>query len=403
MKINITEAMPGMVLDKPVVRGNVILVEKGETLSLPLIDKLEKRFRIETIDIVSNEKTEVDSNSNTISEQLIRSTKTALLEYDATKIEENASSMVSAILKNVDFNGSFSNLKFNLEACKDKTDEIDACLDHSIRVATFSIILAYLYNERIKRDVRELSELKLRLIDYRDITIASLLHDSGQFNQSEEILKMVKALTKTTKLVNMLYNINDIPTDRFDNKYKEFYSFCVATKLYDINYDMRYMILFSDENENNTGPLKPKAFDDKKTHRCVVGAKIIRHVNLYDNYLSHCINNGDGLENIVAILGQASIIGVVNKQLTDLFLENIPIYPVGTKVVLSNGERAVVVKPFTGYTYASRPVVRLLNSNKIVRLNEENSIVILGVADENVDMVVNDQLKDVDTHISKRR
>lgn len=400
MRININDAIPGMMLEEPIVRNEVVLVGKNEPLTAALIQKLKNRFSIESINIVSGEKKNEQENiENTISKKLFLETKKALLNHDIEKIEENATNMVSSVLNNIDFNGSFSNLKYNLENCStlNKTP-LENSLSHSIRVATFSIILTYLYNDRIKRIVRDKQELEKRLIAYNDITIAALLHDSGKYQRDETLLKRVQSLVNMPRLINSLQELSAIPTDRFDDKYTEFYSFCLSHEFKGLSDATRIMILLSNENENNTGPLKVKGFNQENIPGKMVGAKIIHLCSIYDDYLSHCINTKESLENIVAILGQAANNGVINFQLTNLFLDNIPIYPLGTKVELSNGEKATVVKTFTGYNFATRPVVKLITNGKIIRLKEETSIVISGICYNNnlVDSLVNDQLQEID-------
>ncbi len=400
MKININDAIPGMMLEEPIVRNQVVLVGKNEPLTPAIIKKLKDRFAIESIDIVSGEKSNEEENmEDTISEKLFLQTKEALLKHDIEKIEENATHMVSAVLKSIDFNGSFSNLKYNLEHCNtlNKT-AIENSLDHSIRVATFSIILTYLYNDHIKRMVKDKQELERRLINYKDITLAALLHDSGKFQRDQALLERVQSLLNTPRLINSLQELSSIPKDRFDDRYTEFYSFCLSHEFEGLSDNTRIMILLSNENENNTGPLKVKGFNQENLPGKMVGAKIIHLCSLYDDYLSHCINTKESLENVVAILGQAANRGVINSQLTNIFLNNVPIYPLGTEVKLSNGEKGTVVKTFTGYNFATRPVVRLTTNRKIVRLKEETSIVISGICYNNdlVDSLVNDQLQEID-------
>lgn len=94
MKINLNEVVPGTVLEKPIVKNNVTLVEKGEVLTPILINRLIKRFGINEIE-VSDENNLVDDFSNTINEHLFNNCKEALIKNDIVKIEESANEMVT--------------------------------------------------------------------------------------------------------------------------------------------------------------------------------------------------------------------------------------------------------------------------------------------------------------------
>jgi len=405
MKINLNEVVPGTVLEKPIVKNNVTLVEKGEVLTPILINRLIKRFGINEIE-VSDENNLVDDFSNTINEHLFNNCKEALIKNDIVKIEESANEMVTAILNNVDLEGGFSNLKYDLTAyaTKDHTT-LDSSLNHSIRVATFSIVLTYLYNEKIKELVRNKDEQNKRTINYKNIAIAALMHDSGKHHQDESLLEEVRKIVGIKELHNTLLKLKDVPLDRFDNQFIEFYSYCLANKFKNLPQNVKTMILYSNENDNNTGPLQSQTFIREKTHRDMVGARIIHLCSLYDEYLLHCINTNEELENIIAIIGQAASNGVISAELASLFLQNIPLYPIGTKVELSNGEQAVVVKTFTGYTASTRPVVRLLSTREIIRLEEATSITIIGINKEKnlIEELVDSQLKEVDHTVLKHR
>ncbi len=402
MRIRMDDVTPGMKLETPIVKNDVILVKAGEVLTPHIINRLKNTFYIEELNIVSENQIQDNSYANTISEEIINACKDALVKNDIIKIEESATDMVEAVLNNVDFEGSFSNLKYDLESTTKNKNILDDSLNHSIRVATFSIILAYLYNNKIKERIRDKDELNRRLINYNSIAVASLMHDSGKYLQNEELLNEVRRVVAIKDLDKTFKNINNIPTDRFDNQYAEFYSYCLTNKFKSLPSDLRIMILYSNEAENNAGPLKSPLFLREKEHPGIVGAKIIHLCSLYDDYLSHCINTQAALENIMAILGQSASNGVINKDLTNLFLDNVPIYPIGTKVILSNNEEGVVVKTFTDYTYATRPTVKL-NNGQIIRLKDTTSIVVVGINNGNnaVDDLVNDQLGEVDRKVTK--
>ena len=164
MRIRMDDVTPGMKLETPIVKNDVILVKAGEVLTPHMINRLKNTFYIEELNIVSENQIQDNSYANTISEEIINACKDALVKNDIIKIEESATDMVEAVLNNVDFEGSFSNLKYDLESTTKNKNILDDSLNHSIRVATFSIILAYLYNNKIKERIRDKDELNRRLI-----------------------------------------------------------------------------------------------------------------------------------------------------------------------------------------------------------------------------------------------
>lgn len=114
--------------------------------------------------------------------------------------------------------------------------------------------------------------------------------------------------------------------------------------------------------------------------------------------LSHCLYSGETFENIVSVVGQAASAKLVNEELANLFLSSVPIYPVGTRVILSNGERAEVVKTFVEYTYATRPVVKILSTNQLINLRDHQSLTIDKVYLDEVTIsdVIDNQINEMD-------
>lgn len=392
MRLNIREAVSGMVIQEPIVIDNIMLVNKGGVLTPSLINRLNK-FGITFIDIVSDKDTK-----DTIDNNLMEDVRESLLEEDIEKIEINADKMVSAVLKDFSFDGKFSNFKYNLQSYANDNQS----LDHSIRVATFSIVLAYLYNEDLKKyySVKEIEEMKVNL---RDVAVAALLHDKGKNYYDVNALSKIEDFVKLDNSRNFP-GIKDIPTDRFDDRFVSVYSCYLADYISDLPSNVKYMILYSSEMENNNGPLKAVNFGKDNKNSFIVGAKIIHLCSLYDDYLAHYVSNNESLENTVSVIGHAASSGVINEDLANLFLNNVPIYSVGNKVLLSTGEEAVVVKSYTGYKDTTRPTVKVISTGRTIDLRDEKLITIVGVCHEDitVDDLIAGQLKEVEKS-SKRR
>lgn len=100
-------------------------------------------------------------------------------------------------------------------------------------------------------------------------------------------------------------------------------------------------------------------------------AEIIGLCDVYDNLVSGKSNDNvlpsDALE---YIMGYSNVLFDI--EIVKVFITKIAIYPIGSIVRLSNGELAIVIQNFNGYT--NRPVVRLVNTNEIIKLMDKNNL-----------------------------
>lgn len=382
MRVEIGNLYPGMILDVPIIKDDTLLVKKGTVLTAPLINRL-KRFGITAIDVATEKGSVVSTNDKddfTVGEDLTQSVYDALLENDLEKIEDNVVTMVNVILNEVDLNGSFSNFKYDLQAYKNEDDPYN----HAIRVAAFSVVLGYLYNESLKKRFHGSAEITDQLIDLNEVSMAALLHDRGRNCYGNKVLENVEKLSNNESFKRVLPGIVDVPHDSYDDRYISVYSLCLINDETRVSDTVKYMILYSSEMENGNGPLKALGFSKDNRFPYVVGAKIINLCSLYDDYLSHCIHSEESFENIVSVIGQAASQGAVNEELAFLFLNNVPIYSVGNQVELSDGRKATVVKSFTGYTNTTRPVVKVNDSGEIIDLRDEIRMTIKGISEDDV-------------------
>lgn len=399
MKIDISQAVPGMIVSSDIEYDASILISRGNVLTARYIERLRK-FGINSIDVVTDkiEKTSA-SIGNAIDNQLFDDMRSSLKENNYVKLDSSAQSLVSSVLNTITFTGDFSSLTYDLRTF----DNTDDTLNHSIRVAIYSIALAYLYDENLRNRNYDSKALEKRLIDLKEIAIAALLCDRGQNCNGDNVLEKIRALKEKEDLTTRMPGLLDVPLDQYDNRYVSLYSYCLASDIPQISSHSKYMILFSSENENGTGPLRPNGFDVEKVNSTVMASKMIHLCSLYDNMLAHCLYTGESFENIVGVLGQAANHGVINKDLSNLFLSNVPICPVGTKVILSNGKKAEIVKNFVGYTYATRPIVRVLSTNEIIDLRREHSITIgrIYVDEVSISDVIDSQMSEMDRKARK--
>lgn len=405
MRTDLETVVPGMILEASIIKDDVLLVPKGMQLTPALINRL-KTFGITSVDIVS-EKNLVnkisstdDVNSDvefTVTDSLTDDVREALLENNIEKIEDSASKMVEAIKDSIDLDGGFSNFKYDLQSYKKDTDS----LDHSIRVAAFSIVLAHLYNEQLKKSFNVYDKTDDRLINLDEVAVAALLHDRGRNCYSDDTLKNIEKLSNNDKLRNILPGLANVPISVYDDKYIPVYSLALINDDPRLSDNIKYMVLYSSEMENGNGPLRAKGFDKNNLFSYISGAKVLHLCSLYDDYLSHCVHENESFENIVTIIGHAASHGVINENLANLFLNSVPIYSVGNKVLLSTGEQATVIKSSTGYTDTTRTQVRVDSSGKVINLEEVTNITIMRIADLSLEDIVDEQLTEVDKRIGK--
>ena len=144
------------------------------------------------------------------------------------------------------------------------------------------------------------------------------------------------------------------------------------------------MALLVDENDIEKGPLQAtKEFMNKK-HSYFTAAKMIRLCSFYDDILKLIIENDYTLENVPALLEAFGARKILDKDLTQLFINHIPLYSVGIKVKLSDGRLAVVVKTFTEHLNNYKPIVRVIPTNELIDLRKTNSLTISQICSEEI-------------------
>lgn len=391
MRQEVTYELVGQELQAPIALNGQILVNKGVILTEELIARLLKRG-IKYIDAASVERS-IHSQElpNTVSDELCNKVRNSLIANDVTEIEAVAQDMITSVLNITDLDEGFSNLKYDLATFSNLNS-----LDHSIRTAIFSIIIAYLYNQNLRSRIVGNGTVSGE-VNINDVAVAALMHDEGSNKYDPTVLNKISLLAANDKFRSQFPGIKDVPLSGYDDSFISIYSFCLIENLPDLSPAVKFMVLLSMETENDQGPLKPQDFRDNNSN-IGMGAKIIKLASYYDNFLAHCYSTGESFENVITILGQAASTRTLNEELTNLFLAKVPIYPVGAKVVLSNGQKAEVVKSYTGYTYSSRPVVKIDLTGEIIDLRLATTLTISCVCqeEESLEQVVDGQIKDVD-------
>lgn len=205
---------------------------------------------------------------------------------------------------------------------------------HSVDVASMAMIIAR-RNKMSDRDVYQ-------------IGVAGLLHDLGKCEIPNEILN------KPDKL-----------TDREFEEIKKHpvYGYSILKEKKNISNDILLGVLQHHEKINGSGyPLGVKP-DKMGTF-----AQILAVADIYDALVTErpykkAFSPRDAVEMIMSMTRE------LDKNTIKLLMNSVILYPVGSEVVLSNGERGKVVENIL--EYPTRPTVVGFTTGKVYRLSED--------------------------------
>lgn len=258
---------------------------------------------------------------------------------------------------------SKDSLSYKLSSYTTDTDAQDA----AVRIATYATMVANAYNKQgnLPRDL---------MIDETQIALAALLHNYGSICKYDEIRKAI-TIPNVSKFFPALTEtvINKI-LDVYDERFIPVYSYTLLRnkgELFEASV-IKKMIINARENRNATGPLRSPQL--KGNSRSVMGSLIISLCALYDEALSNCIKNNSNIGEVDDVISKAYYSNDYDRDLIDLFRKCIPLYPVGTKVMIYNEdtnekEYAVVIdNSFKEENYRN-PVVLTVPGNQTIDLS----------------------------------
>lgn len=271
--------------------------------------------------------------------------------------------------------------------CYDLHDFIDENQKerHLYRVAKIAIALANVYNSTVAKSAQ---------INLTSIGMAALFHDYGKKfeNEKDEIIKL--------RIESELLRKLNLHPQFFNQPYKPtLHSVYAYAALKDtVSEEVCKIVLFSglhNSNINKFGAETPEA----------KAAKTIALCYAYDTLLEEVIRDNlpTPLENVLSVIDYGVRNGNFSHKAYNLFMDNILIYAPGTKVILTNGERATVTG--NNRIFPSRPIVSLDNEQdgkNLVDLSETMNITISqiliedgGVVDHEVSKLESTQLKKI--------
>lgn len=430
MYVDVDHLREGMIVNETVFLGKASFISSGMILTNQLIDRLKKhkdllehnvlKVSIKMLPIHEQHQLakELEWNQNNINTSIDSEIKKEIKETlkEVTQFTNKPVELVqkcATTITNALYFNQFKivnektkekawvpNLEYNLEEYEGQND----IYEHSFRVAQFAVVVAAAYNLKQDRFGN-----KKEIINLEKIATAALLHDYGLRYQDSTAMKNLSNY-QISNYLQKCYDIDpEILKKPYDEKNSPIYSFISLP----LDNTITNMILYSKENDNGTGPLKTKKDTIVSSNNVKMASRIISLCSLYDDILKQAINNGIGgqnmnLENVSAVMDYAAENGLVDKELMDIFYDNIPLYSVGTRILLSDGRYGRVVKRTTGKIISAKPtiittdgdIIDLSNAplnltiQRIVTKNEKLSNLVNNMALDQLSGINNDYLEE---------
>lgn len=358
-------------------RGGQVLVAKGTILTEKHLERLRLWFSGSEITFtIDDSKSQVaaDDTSKKESMEKLQSDTIGYIDRVFCASGEDLDNALQLM------NYSVFNICEDLKSVSDLPDNVIRIMYHNqsgshyFRVTRMAVALANIYNKGKSDNMQ---------IPLSSICLSSLLHDYGRRYRNDlqglTDLAFNSATLKGT-------NINPISIgSTYDDTLHSVYSY-VALKGR-IPEDVRKTILYCNYQDfNSLGSASPE----------VKAANIISLCALYDQLLEQTMYQdlSSPFENVLSYIGQLAHNGAIDQEIHKLFLDHIPIYPNGVEVLLSNGQKALVVGASKGFP--TKPSVQVLNNGKtdVINLSETTNITIRKVLQED-DATTSDKVSDI--------
>lgn len=345
---------PGMKMDQSVVdRLGRNLVTRGAILNEYIIDSLLK-LGVMSVYIQDGEMNPEEENvvisplaqknieklysedrakvslSNSVRERISHGIQSIYNNTDDASLVDTTKSITNDLLNAIDQNNAIAIDIGELKTCDEYT------FKHSVDVATISMILAK-HQGLSKQEVFE-------------IGVTGLMHDIG----------------KTKVPIEILNKPGRLDDDEFEiMRQHSVYGYRIVQSRPDFSTAVALGVLQHHEKINGSGyPMKIVE------NQISPYAKILSVADIYDALITErpykqAFSQRDAVEMIMSMTGELDINAMRS------FLESMILYPVGSIVELSNGEKAKVVK--NSPHYILRPTVVGVRTGKIYDLGEDLS------------------------------
>ena len=297
--VPISKLQPSMLIARAIYdQTDKILINHGVKLTPDFIKKMESRgvagAYIE--DDISNKVIVQEAITNELRTKAVKSIK----DFDIETTINLSKNIVEQLM------GSDSIL---LDLVDLRTFD-DYTYRHSVNVAVLSTMIAM--------------GMDFKFDELTDLCLSALLHDIGKLKIDDAILN------KPTRLTEEEYALIKTHPSIAYNVVKERWDIAATTKI---------GILCHHENVDGSG--YPFGLKDQKIHRF---ARIIHVADVYDALTSKrpykdAYSPADASEFLMSSCGS-----LFDRDVVEIFLGYVPIYPKGSTVILSDGRRAIVAE-----------------------------------------------------------
>lgn len=321
-QIRISNCEPGMILGKAIFNDNLILLEAGALLTNSYIERLKDLGITEVYidDDISGGVVIPDVVKEETRREAIRFIKESMENYTSMQLLNSveAIEIVNKILEEI---LSSDDVIINLMDIKTRDSYT---YFHCVNVCILSVITGI--------------KLNLNTAHLRELGVGALLHDIGKLMIPAEILLKKAALS----------------TDEYEIvKEHSIYGYNILRKLPLISEASARVAL--EHHERIDGKGYPKGLKGDQIH---LFSKIVAITDIFDALTSNRIyrdkiSANQALEYLTVIAAPTLDTRVLN-----CFIEIIPPFPVGSGVVLNNGEKGVVIG--INKKFPTRPVVRIV-------------------------------------------
>lgn len=363
-KVSIYELQIGSSLaDDIKARDGQTLISKGVVLNEKHLDRLRQWFAGSDYKFTIEVNEDMEEPKNVQMENL--QSKAIDFINDVFKAE---GADLDRALSSIDL--SLFNICEDLKTISDLPDDVIKIMYHNkpgshyFRVTRMAVALASIYNKDKPKDMQ---------IPLNSICLSALLHDFGKrYKNDPNGLRALPFNASTLKGTTI--NPKSIGGSYDDNLHSVYSYVAFKDKLPD---EVRRTILYCNyEDFNSRISVKPD----------VKAASIISLCDVYDTLLEHAMGNDllSPFENVISYMSQLAHNGKIDKDTYKMFIDHFTIYPHGVKVLLSNGQEAIVVGK--SKQFPTKPSVLVIDNRgtNVIDLSETTNITIRRVLQDDV-------------------
>ena len=391
MNVGIDFVKPGMIVMENIFIKSTKLIRDGYELTDSIIETL-KRNNVKQVKI----KTKADFKMNeTVGDEVRNIVIKSLKNFDYVNIRDiikSSTELANSITESNSFN--FDLKRYFIPRNED--------YEHSLNVAQFACALCKVYNK-----VHPENQVKIE-----EVSMAAILHDIGRQTINDSDLK------KMNENVNNL-NSDYFPgySDEYFEKYDEsnfpIYDFAIIKDNPQIPSPVKTALLLQRENfsKDMAGPLHASEtyLQEQSKKTAYTMSKIIHICDIYEYLIRKSLSLNESVSNVIEIMNTYKENGGIDPEMLKLLFFSIPLYGVGTKVILSgnisnngitidlNDKEATVVD--YDYKNPTRPVINVSGIN--IPLMKCNTLTIKKIAPINYEEIF--EIENSENSVNKGR